>query len=300
MVTVDGVDYQRNRSGYLSDLPAPASVMAYPTVMVHVDFDAATEARVRLAAGLADRFESILIGVAACAPHPPLVRGGVAIAPLLTEDNLDELKVALDQQEHRFRSIAAKGSRQAEWRSALDLPTEFVAREACAADLIIIGRERLSGDPFRFLDPGALLLRVGRPVLIVPTGLDRLHAKRIAVAWKDTRETRRALSDSLPFLLDAEKVFLVEVVGAEHEAETAQHGVSNAMNYLTRHRITTTVALMLQAANVTDELLRVVRTEHIDLLVAGAYGHSRLGEWVFGGVTRDLLHKSSVCCLFSH
>jgi hypothetical protein len=57
---------------------------------------------------------------------------------------------------------------------------------------------------------------------------------------------------------------------------------------------------MLQAANVTDELLRVVRTKQIDLLVAGAYGHSQLGEWVFGGVTRDLLHKSPVCCLYSH
>jgi nucleotide-binding universal stress UspA family protein len=273
--------------------------MAYPTVIVHVGFDAATEARVRLAAGLADRFKSTLVGIAACAPHPSVVRAGLAIPPLVTQDNLDDLKVALDQQEHRFRSIAARGSRQVEWRSALDLPTEFIARETGAADLVIIGRKRFSGDPFRFLDPGALLLRVGRPVLMVPDGLDQLHANRVAVAWKDTREARRALSDSLGFLHDAEKVFLVEVC-AKHEAEIAQHRVSNAMNYLTRHRITTATALMLQAGDVTDELPRVIRTEHIDLLVAGAYGHSRLGEWVFGGVTRDLLHKSPVCCLFSH
>jgi nucleotide-binding universal stress UspA family protein len=48
------------------------------------------------------------------------------------------------------------------------------------------------------------------------------------------------------------------------------------------------------------KLLRVIRTEQVDLLVAGAYGHSRLGEWAFGGVTRDFLHKGPVCCLFSH
>jgi nucleotide-binding universal stress UspA family protein len=273
--------------------------MAYASVMVYIDFDAATEARVRLAAGLSDRFESTLIGIAACAPQPSFVRGGVAIAPLFTQDNLDGLKVALDQQEHRFRSIAAKGSRQVEWRSALDLPTEFVAREARAADLVIIGREHPLGDPYQSLDPGALLLRAGRPVLMVPNGPDRLRANRVVVAWKDTREARRALSDSLPFLHGAEKVFIVEVC-EEHETETAQRHVSDVMNYLTRHRITTSAGLMLHAGNVTDELLRITRTEQIDLLVAGAYGHSRLGEWVFGGVTRDLLRESPVCCLFSH
>ena len=280
-------------------LPIAARAMTYPIIMVHVGFDAATEARVRLATGLADRFESSLIGVAACAPHPPLVAGGIATASRSTQDNLDELKVAVDQREHLFRSIAEKGSRRVEWRSALDPPTEFVTRESCAADLIIIGLEHLPRDPFRSLDPGALVLRVGRPVLMVPNGLDGLRANRIAVAWKDTREARRALSDSLPFLHNAERVFLVEVY-AKHEAEYVQYSLSNVMNYLSRHRIATAAALVLQAGSATDELLRIVRTEDIDLLVAGAYGHSRLGEWVFGGVTWGLLHKSPVCCLFSH
>jgi nucleotide-binding universal stress UspA family protein len=59
---------------------------------------------------------------------------------------------------------------------------------------------------------------------------------------------------------------------------------------------------MLKASgeSVTDELLRVAARENIDLIVCGAYGHSRLGEWVFGGVTRDLLNRSPVSCLFSH
>ena len=272
--------------------------MGYPTMMVHVDFDAATESRVRLATGLADRFEATLIGVAACAPHPPLARGGVGIAPLFTEESVDDLKVALDQLERRFRSIAVNGSRQVEWRSALDCPTEFATREACATDLVIIGRERLSADPFRSLDPGALLLQVGWPVLLVPTGIGRLDAKRVVVACKDTREARRALSDSLPFLHDAEKIFLVEIC-AEPEAEAVQH-LNNITTYLARHRITTATGLTLQAANVTDELLGIVHKKKADLLVAGAYGHSRLGEWVFGGVTHDLLQKSPICCLLSH
>ncbi|SRR5579871_1728362 len=273
--------------------------MAYATVMVHVDFDAATQARVRLAADLADRFEATLVGIAARTPHPPSVRGGLAIPPLLTQESLDELKVALDRHEHRFRSLAAKEGRRLEWRSALDFPTEFVVREARAADLVIIGRGRLLDDPYQSLDPGALLLRVGRPVLVVPNGLDRLHANRVAVAWKDTRKARRVLFDSLPFLRGAEKVFVVEVYEG-HDAGAAQLRVTDVANYLSRHRITATAALAVQAGNVTDELLRAIRTEQIDLLVVGAYGHSRLGEWVFGGVTRDLLARSPICCFFSH
>ncbi len=241
-----------------------AHTMTYAAVMVHVDFDTATEGWVRLAGGVAERFESTLIGIAACAPHPPFVRGGVALAPLFTQPNRDELKVALDQQEHLFRSIASKGNRQVEWRSALDLPTEFVAREARAGDLVIIGRQHLLEDPYWSLDPGALLLRIGRPVVVVPNGLDRLHAKRIAVAWKEAREARRVLSDALPFLHDAEKLFLVEIRD-EPEAEASERRVSDVMNYLNRHRIATSAALLLQAANVTDELLRVVRTKQIDL-----------------------------------
>ena len=133
----------------------------------------------------------------------------------------------------------------AAWLVLTAFPTEFIAREACAANLLIIGRERLSEDPFRSLDPGALLLKVGRPILLVPTGLDRSHANRVAVAWKDTREARRALSDTLPFLHDAEKVFLVEVC---------------AENYLSRHRITTTIALMLQdRADDAKQFVRDVR-----------------------------------------
>lgn len=269
--------------------------MTYAAVMVHVDFDPATEGRVRLAGGVAERFESTPIGMAACNSQLPFVRGGVALAPLFTQENPDELEVALDQQEHLFRFIASKGNRQVEWRSALDLPTEFVAR---AADLIIIRCQHLLEGPYWSLDPGALLLRVGRPV-VVPNGLDRLHAKRIAVACKDTREARGVLSDSLPFLHDAEKLFLVEIRD-EPEAEASARHVSDVMNYLIHHRIAMSVALLLQAANVTGELLRGVRTKQIDLLVAGAYGHSRLGEWGFGGLTRELLDNSPVCCLFSH
>jgi nucleotide-binding universal stress UspA family protein len=282
----------------LSDWPMQKGVVAYATIMVCVDFDAAPENRVRLAAGLADRFGAALIGAASYFPAPPFISGGIAIAPLVTQENLKQ-EIALGRQEDRFREIVAGARCQIEWRSSIGPADEFLARQARAADLIVVGGETSAGHPYASFDAGALLMNAGRPVLMVPNNLERLLADRVAVAWKDTREARRALADSLPFVKVAEKTFVVEVC-EQREADSARRSVSDVVNYLVRHGIRTAVGLVLHEGGVTDELLRFVRTEQIDLVVAGAYGRSRLGEWVFGGVTRDLLRKSPICCLFSH
>jgi nucleotide-binding universal stress UspA family protein len=290
----------------LSDWPMQKGAVAYATIMVDVGFDAAPENRVRLAADLADRFGAALIGAAGYPPAPPFISGGIpfisggiAIAPLVTLENVTEQEIALGRQEDRFREIVAGARCRIEWRSSIGPADEFLARQARAADLIVVGGETSAGYPYALFDAGALLMNAGRPVLMVPNNLERLLADRVAVAWKDTREARRALADSLPFVKVAEKTFVVEVC-EQREADSARRSVSDVVNYLLRHGITTAVGLVLHEGGVTDELLRFVRTEQIDLVVAGAYGRSRLGEWVFGGVTRDLLRKSPICCLFSH
>ncbi len=180
------------------------------------------------------------------------------------------------------------------------MPNEAVAHEARAADLLIIGREPSSDDPFLSLNPGTVVLRTGRPVLAVPRSVHELKAKKILIAWQDSREARRAVRDSLPFLAQADEILLTQVC-EQDESEPARASVRDVAHYLSRHRIGASAGIMLKAAgSVTDELLRVAAFENIDLIVCGAYGHSRLGEWMFGGVTRDLLDRSPVCCLFSH
>ena len=209
------------------------------------------------------------------------------------------MKTLLDQKGDKFLAAVGKLNGRAEWRCGLDFPTEFVAREARAADLIIIGNERENQDPFRALDPGSFLLKAGRPVLVVPKRVASFSPRHVAIAWKDVREARRAVLDALPFLQRAETVMIVEMV--ESGSDQSFGGVKDVGAYLARHGVKT-VAERLRPAEVTaaNSLLRVIEDENIDLLVTGAYGHSRLGEWAFGGVTRDLLLESPVCCLFSH
>lgn len=145
-----------------------------------------------------------------------------------------------------------------------------------------------------------MLLKAGRPVLVVPEPVTSLSPKRIAIAWKDVREARRAVLDALPFLQKAESVMIVEVVegGDEHRRVPP---VQDVTAYLTLHGIDR-IAQRVRPADVTvtEALLRLIEDKNIDLIVAGAYGHSRLGEWAFGGVTRGLLTRCASCCLFSH
>jgi len=171
-----------------------------------------------------------------------------------------------------------------------------VVSEARAADLLVVGRQ--AEDVARSLDPGSVVLRAGRPVIVVPPNIDTLEAARIIVGWKDTREARRALRDALPFLQRAEAVTIVEVSETEARAHARAADVTR---YLGRHKVQVGPSIAARTkGGVADELIRLAKVEGADLIVAGAYGHSRLGEWAFGGVTRDLLASSPVCCLFSH
>jgi len=169
-------------------------------------------------------------------------------------------------------------------------------REARAADLLVIGRRR-SGDAH---DPGVILLRAGRPILLVPDTARPLELRRVVVAWKDTRECRRAVRDALPLLQEAKEVLLVEV--GEHEAHaSSKESLADVAGYLVRHRVIVADQVWCPPGGpVAVELFKFVRDEKADLIVAGGYGHSRLGEWIFGGVTRELLAASPVCCMLSH
>ncbi len=145
-----------------------------------------------------------------------------------------------------------------------------------------------------------MLLSAGRPVLIVPDGVTGNPGQRVVVAWKDTREARHTVQSALPYLKIAKHIALVEI--AEEVLETAAHEqLDDVEKYLLRHGIKVSGKSVLHPkGSISDQLRSVVTTEGADLIVAGAYGHTRLGVWVFGGVTRGLLRDSEVCCLFSN
>jgi nucleotide-binding universal stress UspA family protein len=262
--------------------------------MVHVDIEHDSERTVELAIGLADRFQAALIGVAGCALWPAFMAGNAG----LTKSNQYDFQKVMARLEQKGKTFRAQGRslKQIEWRSALESPGELLLREARAADLLVIGRRHSGSED----DPGVIVLRAGRPVLLVPDAVAALPLRRVVVAWKDTRECRRAVRDALPLLKQAKEVVLVEIGEHESQAEEKKN-LADVAAYLVRHRVIVAAEVWRRPRRpVAAELLHVVEEEKADLIVAGGYGHSRLGEWIFGGVTRELLTASPICCMLSH
>jgi nucleotide-binding universal stress UspA family protein len=272
--------------------------MSYASLMVYVEADAKPEQRVRVAAGLAGEFNATLIGLSALATPPPVVADGIVMSDVSDAD-IELMQARLAEQGKWFRGIVGN-QRRAEWRAVLDLPDEALAREARSADLVIIGRTKASGSIYRALDPGAAILKLGRPTLVVPAGVAAFRGEHVVIGWKDMREARRAVRDALPFLRRATRVTIVEACGPDDE-KTALQRLDDVARYLTCHRINGGPRVILeQKGSGASQLIQIAEDEQADLLVTGAYGHSRLGEWMFGGMTRELLARSPICCLMSH
>jgi nucleotide-binding universal stress UspA family protein len=272
--------------------------MSYATLMVYVNADRVSKQLVSLAAGLADKFSAKLVGLSALAIMPPVAAEGVVILDNATEFDIAKMKTRLAEAGNKFRA-AGGADRQIEWRSALEFPTQTVIGEARCADLIVVENGK-SDDIYRTVDTGAAILGAGRPFLVVPAAVRSLTAERIVVGWKDTREARRAVRDALPFLHEAKRVTIVEICEKDQIDSARQH-VDDVVHYLGRRRIKAERRVEIHAhGSGADQIIALAEDEGADLLVTGAYGHSRLNEWVFGGMTRDLLTSSPICCLMSH
>jgi nucleotide-binding universal stress UspA family protein len=121
----------------------------------------------------------------------------------------------------------------------------------------------------------------------------------VLVAWKDTRETRRAVADALPLLRKASHVTVVTVTGIETPAE-AKSRVADVVGWLKHHAVTAVPVVVRSTGDDAAQLQGTARDQDAGVIVAGAYGHSRLREWALGGVTRHLLMHGAGCALLSH
>jgi nucleotide-binding universal stress UspA family protein len=286
----------------VQDAQSPAQtaepVSGLRSIMVHVETSPETLPRLHVAVDLARKFDAALLGV------------GVEAFPMALEaervvpgETVLELQKILDDDLGRAEEIfrAHSAGLRAEWRAVATLPGPAIARLSRAADLIVAGGAPLShGASYRAADTADLAMQSGRPVLVAPPTGGRFHGDAALVAWKDTREARRAIADAMSFLKRAEEVLVVEVC-AEEEVADAQAHTADVVRYLQRHQVPARAKVLIAPPEgAADALTHQARNLDADLIVAGAYGHSRLGEWAFGGVTRALLHSTDHFVLLSH
>jgi len=186
-----------------------------------------------------------------------------------------------------------------EWRSLPYLSSD-VGVHAYYADLVMISRPEPAGDTAG--PPGlaeSLVLSSGRPILLIPPHGTVSRVCRAVVAWNATRESIRAVADALPLLVKAEAVEVLVVDPQRQRAHGPEPGADIA-RHLARHGAQVEARRLSSGGeDVGRLLLSASATFGADLLVMGAYGHSHLSEWLFGGVTRTVLYEAGLPVLMS-
>ena len=274
----------------------------YSTLMVYLDSSTDNTGLLQITADLAERFDAGVLGVSAAR------LGGVGsdvseVAGGVIDMGPEELDDALESTRKSLLAILQPSERHFEWRSIVN-PGRLeaaVIRHARSADLVIVAANypgSLSqGTPY--LNAGDLAMQAGRPLLIVPHSTAKLTARNILVAWKDTREARRAVSDALPLLQTADRTIVVEIARKKAIAE-AKGSVADVVEWLKWHGVKATGMTVLEEGLNARQLDAISKAQGADLIVAGAYHHRRLRQWALGGVTRNLLLNGDLCTLVSH
>ena len=271
-------------------------------IMVHLGLGSSNRAVLETARSVAQQFRASVIGIAACQPLQ-IIFGDAAYSGDVIAQNIKELEREISVAEAEFRAAFANHDEDIEWRSQLaPMPlADYIAEQARCADLVITCADKEGSllDATRHLDAAKLVMQMGRPVLVVPSGAGPHKFQRIAVFWKDTRESRRALKDALPFLRAATHVILIEIA-VRKGIPDAMTRLADVQTWLKCHGVVAETLAQPLAGDETQQLSIFAVAQKADLIVAGAYGHSRLREWVLGGVTRDLLMCANRCALVSH
>jgi nucleotide-binding universal stress UspA family protein len=281
-------------------------MIAYKTLLVNVDDSAGSALRIAVASRLAQHFGAKLIGVY-LVPTAPLTPSVSALLPqTMVEQRLAESGEAQKRAEARFRTAAA-GALDADalvWRAPAGDPMRAIVAHARGADLVVIGQPD-PGDPesgFAGELANAAILASGRPVLVVPyVGGKDPFGETVLFALDHSRESARAMADALPLLARARKVVIVAITPTADEELADKEARVQALTYLAGHGIHAEARhLGLPHAAIGETLLSLTADIGADLIVMGAYGHTRLQEMVVGGVTRTMLDAMTVHVLMSH
>ena len=276
-----------------------AHAVTYNTIMVPLDIDAPAAPRLGFARDVARRYGASLIAFTAAEVFL-LMPGDINVgaAAEATRIQVEEIESRLKVLKSEFDDFVEDSDR-ASWRGLIGDPTRYLALNARAADLLIVGSGGEAGSRLRTIDPGELILSAGRPVLFASKDHRPMKAENILVAWKDTREARRAVVDALPFLAGAGQVLVATV--AEGDRIAARASAADVVRFLMKHGVKARSEVLDAAAgNATETLLAAAGGIGADLIVSGGYGRGRLREWAFGGVTRSLLGDGSMSRLMAN
>ena len=277
----------------------------YKTILVHVDETSRSAQRVAAAARLAVQFEGHLVGAAITGLSAymfPIGSIEAGMPPIIFP--IERLRAEADRALDLFDKAAqGAGVNVFERRLIDDEASLGLVLHARYSDLVVISQMV----PGEFLPrlrsdfPEYVVLHCARPVLVLPYANPDIDiGGKVMIAWNGSPEAVRAIATAIPLLQRAQQVELVVFnASASGDAHGADPGADIAL-YLARHGIQVKVIAAQASRDDGEALLTLAVDNGADLIVMGAYGHSRFREFLLGGMTRTALLSSPVALWMSH
>ena len=268
--------------------------MVYRTILIDLADDGWLEPRLRVARKLAERFDAVLVGLHVMLP--PFIPGPPSgSSPYVAADLIQAQRAANQETRDRVRAVFRKlcgDGANALWQEAEGYRDDLLAEAAKTADLVLASRPKAGGTEVPdVLD--RLVTAAGVPLLALLADASVDLGRTVLVGWNGSREVARAVHEGLPFLRAAERVILLAI------GEAAADSVEAGAAMLRRHGVTVELQQIEGPDGDAGEILVAQAAAHgADLLVMGAYSHSRLRELVFGGATRHVLREATLPVLF--
>lgn len=276
---------------------------AYRDIATHLDGSPEDETRLAHAEALAASFGARITGIFTnLLPDPALFAGDFGITAI--GQLVDAATEEGDVSEKRLRQRLARLDPTHELRRLDGFPgllEQAVTSEARWNDLFIATCPRDDGNSRWRSMIESVMFDGGRGLFLLPPNAAlRSPIKTVLIGWTDTRQSARAVAEALPLIARATEVHIVTVREEAHGRMGGAEVLADISTHLARHGVETTATVLNTEISATDALLAEARRISADLMVVGAYGHSRFREWVLGGVTADLLGSSPVPLFLAH
>jgi nucleotide-binding universal stress UspA family protein len=278
----------------------------YKRIAVHVGRDDASAHRMRVAIQLAQAHEAQLIGIYPAYPPTRYLYDKIYVSREAVSALESRLKSDNEEVEDLFGRATDESRLSVRFLLAEGFPDEVLATYARYCDLLVLSQDYNAEGPMA-LAPHlgeSLVMSLGRPVLMVPKFGDRgAGGRRVLLCWNGGREAARAMADADPILKrSSELVILMSDWPDGKEPGMREQVKSELAQYIAAHGYPTPRFdfRFSQEIGIGNTILNTVTDYSCDLVVMGAYGHSRIREWSFGGASRTVLHSMTVPVLFSH
>lgn len=272
-------------------------------IVVNLGIDERTNAAGDYAVSVAAAFDAKLVGIAfRYDPIAPIASIGYVPANAI-ETQEREGRAAAQAAIDRFRAASKRAGLAAEPRmlsaSAAGVGTQF-GRIARRFDLAVVGQAEPNAGGIEEIIAEGALFEGGRPIIVVPyVQKAPLKLDRVMVCWDGGRPAARAIADAMPLLARAGRVEVV-IVANERGKQDEIEGADMAEHLARRGLKVEIKRLALGDIDVANVILSHAADAGSDLIVMGGYGHSRLREFVLGGVTRSILRAMTTPVLMSH